>query len=126
MGSRWFVLPLALLVFLSAGCISATAPPGITVTNLDTGDIPAVNVGNFDIYTDSFQVENPTNLTYEQVDVQIVMRPSAVYCHGVTKTFSYPEMLPYAKKIEQISIAEFADLGCQYNYTYQVSGTAIP
>jgi len=122
---RWVMVSLLFMLMVSAGCIFSQPPPGITVTNLDTGDIPVVNVGNFDVYTDSFLVANPTNLTYDQVDVQIVMRPSAVYCHGVTRTFSYPEMLPHAKKIEQISVAEFADLGCQYNYTYQVSGTAL-
>lgn len=123
MGARRIVVLLVIVLSVSAGCITRPVP-GITVTNLDTGDIPSVNIGDFDVYTDSFQILNPTNSSYENVEVEITLVPAAVYCHGVTKTFSYPLLTPREKKIEQLSIAEFANLGCQYNYTYRVSGDA--
>ena len=113
---------MALLVLSAAGCASTGQPrSGITVTSLDLGDVPSVPVGQFDVYTESFLVANPTNLTYDNVEVDISLHPTLSYCHAIEKTFSYPQFFPLEKKTEQISIAEFADLGCTYNYTYTVS-----
>ena len=114
----------AATVFLviCAGCTSMEQPqPGITVSSLDLGQVPSVPVGQFDVYTESFLVTNPTNATYDNVDVTITLRPTVTYCHAISKTFTYPEFFPNAKKTEQVSIAEFADLDCSYNYTYSVS-----
>ena len=122
MGVRRVFVLLVLMAILCAGCTTRQAPPGITVTGLDTGDVPVVNVGNFDVYTDSFQIANPTNRSYENVEVAITLVPAVAYCHGFTKSFSYPQFIRDQKKIEQVSIAEFAGLGCQYSYTYTVRG----
>jgi hypothetical protein len=113
------VLTLILLIF-ACGCVSTTRNAVITVTSLDTGDIPYDTVGNFDIYTERFLVANPSNATAENISVNIVVSPTAAYCHGQTATFDIPRLDPNAKKIFQISIAEFGGLDCQYNYTYQV------
>ena len=115
-------LVLVFVIFLTvAGCVSPSRNPGVTVTSLDPGDIPEDTVGNFAVYTESFLIENPTNATLENVGVDITLMPTTTYCHGVTKSFSYPQLNSREKKTEQISIAEFGSLGCQYNYTYQVS-----
>ncbi len=116
---------LLVIVLLTAavtgGCTAGTKNPTLTVTSLDNGDIPFEPVGKFDIYTASFQIRNPTNITVENVGVDITLLPKSAYCHGITKTFSYPRLVPQEKRNEQFSIAEFGDLGCMYNYTYQVS-----
>jgi hypothetical protein len=92
----------------------------VTVTSLDLGEIPQVQVGEFDVYTETFLIENPTNVTLENVGVDISLQPTTTYCHGVTKSLSYPELFSREKKTERISIAEFGELGCQYNYSYQI------
>ena len=109
-----------LLSVLLSGCVSRNPNPTLRVTTLDDGDIPFVTVGNFDVYTASFQITNPMNMTVENVDIDVTLLPKLSYCHSVTKTFSYPLLVPQQKVKEQISIAEFSDLGCLYNYTYQV------
>ena len=116
----FIILSLIFLLSICIGCTTPTRSPQITVTSLDPGDIPQEQVGNFDIYTESFLIQNPTNLTFENVGVDIKLQPTTTYCHGVTKSFDYPVLYPLEKKNEQISIAEFGSLGCQYNYTYQV------
>lgn len=114
------VVVLLIFFLMITGCVSSPQNPGVTVTNLDTGDIPQVPVGNFDVYTDSFLIENPTNATLENVGVDITLLPTAAYCHGATKSFTYPLLYSREKRTEQISIAEFGSLDCQYNYSYQV------
>jgi len=120
MNGVWGVVSLVFLVLVCTACVSRSGVKDITVSSLDPGDIPKDTVGNFDIYTQSFQISNPTNSTFENVDVEITLMPTAAYCHGQTKTFSIPTIFPLMKKTVQVSIAEFSDLDCQYNYTYQV------
>ena len=99
------VVVLLIFFLMITGCVSSPQNPGVTVTNLDTGDIPQVPVGNFDVYTDSFLIENPTNATLENVGVDITLLPTAAYCHGATKSFTYPLLYSREKRTEQISIA---------------------
>jgi hypothetical protein len=119
----WIILFQIILFLILSGCTSLSANPEVTVTSLDLGDIPQEQVGNFDVYTESFLIENPTNLTFENVGVDIKLQPTSTFCHGTANSFDYPELYPREKKIEQISIAEFGSLGCQYNYSYQVFST---
>jgi hypothetical protein len=114
------VILLLILVFLTCGCTSTTRNTAITVTSLDDGDFPYDTVGNFDVYTGSFLIANPSNATAENINVNIMISPTAAYCHGQTATFDIPRMDPHAKKTVRASIAEFSGLDCQYNYTYQV------
>lgn len=114
------VILLVVLVVLTCGCTSTTRNTDITVTSLDNGDVPFDTVGNFDVYTGSFLIANPSNATTENINVKIVVSPTAAYCHGHTATFEIPRLDPHAKKTVRVSIAEFSGLDCQYNYTYQV------
>ena len=114
------IASLVFLVLVCTGCVLRNANTDITVTGLDLGEIPKDPVGNFDVYTMNFRIANPTNTTFENVDVEISLMPTSVYCHGHIKTFSIPRLFPLMKKTVQVSIAEFSDLDCQYNYTYQV------
>jgi hypothetical protein len=114
------VILLLILVVLTCGCTSTTRNTAITVTSLDNGDVPFDTVGNFDVYTQSFLIANPSNATTEDITVNIVISPTAAYCHGQTAGFDIPRLDPHAKKTVRVSIAEFSGLECQYNYTYQV------
>ncbi len=120
MNGTWKAVSLVFLVLVCTGCVSRVGNRDITVNSLDPGDTPKDAVGNFDVYTQSFLITNPTNTTFENVEVEVSLMPTAVYCHGQTKTFSIPAMFPLMKKTVQVSIAEFSGLDCQYNYTYQV------
>jgi len=113
------VLIILIMLFFT-GCVSHNRNPDITVSSLDPGGFPQDMVGNFDVYTGSFQVTNPTNRTFDNVEVDITLAPTAAYCHGLAKTFNIPRFFPLEKRTVQISIAEFGDLGCQYDYTYQI------
>jgi hypothetical protein len=118
--SRLPVVLVVILILFSGGCVSDVRNTAVTVTSLDTGEIPHDTVGNFDVYTERFLISNPANISAENIDVNIMISPTAAYCHGKTTVFSIPRLDPNEKKTVQISIAEFGDLDCQYNYTYQV------
>ena len=94
----WNILLLIFLFSTFIGCTTSSSNPQVTVTSLDPGDIPQEQVGNFDIYTESFLIENPTNLTFENVAVDIKLQPTATYCHGITKSFDFPQLFPRRKK----------------------------
>ena len=115
------IVTVLLFFALTAGCTTQPANPAVSVVALDIGDIPSTQVGDFDIYTESFLIANPTNLTFSNLRVDITLSPVATYCHGSTQSFTYPRFDPLEKKTERVSIAEFGDLGCMYNYTYRVS-----
>ena len=117
--SVWKILILLIMLFC-AGCVSNIQNHDITVSSLDLNGFPQDAAGNFDVYTGSFRIANPTNTTFENVEVDITLAPTAAYCHGLTKKFSIPRLFPFEKRTVQISIAEFGNLDCQYNYTYQV------
>ena len=113
------VVFLVVMLFFT-GCVSPARNQDITVSSLDSGLFTQDTVGNFDVYTGSFQVTNPTNSTFENVEVDLTLAPTASYCHGLTRTFTIPRLIPREKRTIQVSIAEFGSLDCQYNYTYQV------
>ncbi|PKL58300.1 MAG: hypothetical protein CVV34_02985 [Methanomicrobiales archaeon HGW-Methanomicrobiales-5] len=114
------IVVIVLFLLFFAGCVSPTPNQNITVINLDTEGFVQDPVGNFEVYTGSFQIANPTNLTFENVDVDITLLPTATYCHGVTKTFHISRLIPSETKTVEISTAEFANIDCQYDYSYQV------
>ena len=114
------MMAIMVIILFFAGCVSSTRNTDITVSSLNPEGFLQDTVGNFDIYTGNFRITNPTNSTFENVEVDITLAPTAAYCHGMAKTFSIPRFFPLEKRTVQISIAEFGDLSCQYNYTYQV------
>ncbi len=118
-GTGRMVVIILLMLFFT-GCVSHNPNHDITVKNLDPEGFPQDIVGNFDVYTGSFQVKNPTNTTFENVEVDIFLTPTAAYCHGLTKTFTIPRLFPLEKRTVEISIAEFGSLDCQYDYSYQI------
>jgi PBP1b-binding outer membrane lipoprotein LpoB len=118
--SSLLVIPIVILILFFSGCVSDVRNTAVTVTSLDTGDIPHDTVGNFDVYTGRFLITNPANISAENIDVNIIISPIAAYCHGKTTTINIPRLYPNEKKTVLVSIAEFGDLDCQYNYTYQV------
>lgn len=107
------------IILLMCGCLSTPTPAAVTVTSLDNGGITPDNVGSFDVYTQRFLITNEGNTSAENIDVSIRISPTTTYCHGKTETFSVPRLPPNGRQVVQVSIAEFADLDCQYNYTYQ-------
>jgi len=117
--SSWIVVVMVLLLFVT-GCVSPARNTDITVTSLDPDGFLQDTGGDFDIYTGSFLVQNPTNRTLEDVDVDITLATTSSYCHGLTKTFNYPRLLPLENRTVVLYATEFANLDCQYDYTYQV------
>lgn len=115
----WIIAIFFIMLFFT-GCVSQNRNDTITVSSLDPGGFPQDIVGNFDVYTGNFRITNPTNVTFENVEVEITLAPTSSYCHGLTKTFSIPKFFPHEKKTVSVSIAEFGNLDCNYNYTYQV------
>ncbi|MHB8162859.1 MAG: hypothetical protein ACYDDV_00755 [Methanoregula sp.] len=120
MNSSGCMVLIIIIMLLCTGCISPNQNQDITVSDLDHTGFLQDNVGSFDVYTGSFLVTNPTNRTFENVNVDITLVPTAAYCHGLTKTFNIPRFFPLEKRTFEISIAEFADLNCQYDYSYKV------
>ena len=120
MKSTGRMLVIILLMLFFSGCVSHARNHDITVSNLDPDGFPQDVVGNFDVYTGSFQVKNPTNTTFDNVEVDITLAPTSTYCHGLTKSFTIPRLFPLEKRAIEISIAEFGSLYCQYDYSYQV------
>jgi hypothetical protein len=120
MNSNGRMVVILVMTLFFTGCVTPDRNHDITVINLDSGGFTQDTVGNFDVYTGNFLVTNPTNNTFDNVEVDISLAPTAAYCHGLTKTFSVPRFSPLEKRKVQLSIAEFGDLDCQYNYTYQV------
>lgn len=121
-----WIVTIIILMLLAGGCVSSTRNNDITVTGLDSNGFLLNAVGNFDVYTGSFSVANPTNRTVENMAVDITLIPAASYCHGMTKTFTIPRLEPLQKEMVQMSIAEFGNLNCQYDYSYRVTTTNAP
>jgi len=114
-----FVL-ISLIVFVGVvcGCVTQSSNSDITVTGLDTLEVPQMNIGSFDVYTEHYQIENPSNRTLTNVEVDLTIIPVTSYCHQQDKKFSYPVLTPKQKVIEQVSFIEFSGLDCEYNYSY--------
>ncbi len=121
----FFFLGFLTLLLLCGGCESRYQNPGIKITSVDISDITPVNVGSFDTYTINFRIENPTNVTFENVEAKIILIPSMTYCHQQTTTLEIPVIYPNEKKNEQISFSEISDLNCQYTYQYGVKSGNI-
>jgi len=115
-------LVILLIIGVSgAGCVSRSPNPDITVTSPDIDDMTPVNAGSFDIYTAEFQIKNPANQTFSDVEVRISLIPAMAYCHSLSKSVDYPVLNPQEKKTERISIAEFSGLGCQYSFQFDAA-----
>jgi hypothetical protein len=119
-GYIWIVL-LALICAICAGCLSGSVQNTAIQVTTDTLDsFNPVNVGSFDFYTADFQVENPTNRTFDNVAVQVTLMPISAYCHSHSATFDISAITPLQKMTETFSFSEFADLDCSYNFTSSV------
>ena len=120
--NRYWILVMAAAFLLVAGCVSSRITnTGITVTTDELDNFVPVNTGSFDFYTTDFQVVNPTNVTFENVEVEVTMMPITAYCHTQSATFDIPSLTPHQKVRETFSFSEFADLDCAYNYTSSVT-----
>ena len=120
--NRYWILVMAVAFLLAAGCISSRITnTAITVTTDELDNFVPVNTGSFDFYTTDFQVENPTNMTFENIEVQIRMMPITAYCHSQSAIFDIPSMTPHQKLRETFSFSEFADLDCAYNFSSSVT-----
>ena len=118
---RYWILVMTAAFLLAAGCVSSRITnTAITVTTDELDNFVPVNTGSFDFYTTDFQVTNPTNMTFENVEVEVMMMPITAYCHTQSVTFDIPSLSPHQKVRETFSFSEFADLDCAYNYTSSV------
>jgi hypothetical protein len=125
MKTACIILGMLVILSISAGCVSGYQNTAIRITSMDISDITPIPVGSFDTYTINFRVENPTNVTFENVRAQIVLIPSTTYCHQQTTNLEFPEFYPNQKKNEQISFAEIGGLDCSYTYRYTVTSDNI-
>ena len=113
---------LILFVFLlGAGCVSRSPNTSIRVSGTDIEDITPVRVGQFDTYTATFRIENPTNQSFKNVEILFNLIPTTMYCHTQAQDVKIPAVTPLERKTEQFSFSEFANLDCDYTYTYQVT-----
>ena len=117
-----WILAVFFMTALFAGCVTKYPIPEITIS-AGTEDITPIEngLGSFDIYTETFQIENPTNRTFTDVDVQITITPTTSFCHPQTRELTIPSLSPLQKKREQVSFSEISNLNCQYMYTFDVS-----
>jgi len=117
----YLILLLVLIASFGAGCISRGQNNVVRVTGTDIEDITPIRVGDFDTYTANFRIENPTNQTFNNVDVRFNLVPTTMYCHTQTQDVTIPAIAPLERKIERFSFSEFADLDCQYTYTFGIT-----
>lgn len=115
------ILVILVILLVSAGCVSKTQNTSVRITGLDVGDLTPVTEGSFDVYTADFRVENPTNMTFQNVEVTINLLPLTLYCHPQSTIIDIPVLNPVEKRIERWSFSEFSDLDCQYNSSYSVT-----
>ncbi|MGA2918047.1 hypothetical protein [Methanoregula sp.] len=121
MRPTYLILLLVLIASFGAGCVSKAPNPSVRVTGTDIEDITPVQVGDFDVYTANFRIENPTNKTFNNVDVRFNLIPATIYCHTQTQDVMIPSVAPLERKTERFSFSEFADLNCEYTYTFEVT-----
>ena len=123
-GMRWYfwVVLVLFVCVVGAGCVSSPVPnTAITVTSDDLDSFTPVNVGSVDFYTADFRLENPTNRTFENIEVGVTLMPVTAFCHSQSASFDVPSMTPKEKVTEHFSFSEFADLDCAYNFTSSVT-----
>ncbi len=121
MKNVFIILAVLVILLACAGCVSKTQNTVIRVTDLEVGDITPVPDGSFDVYTADFRIENPTNATFQNVEVTVNLLPLSLYCHPQSTTVDIPVLNPVEKRIERWSFSEFSDLDCQYNSNYTVT-----
>ena len=114
------ILLLVFIIVLGAGCVSQVPNRDITVTSPDIDHPEPTNIGSVDMYTPQFRITNPSNKTYTNIVVNIDVTPLLTYCHPATKTIEITALHPREKTFEQIPIAEFGNIDCQYSFTYNV------
>ena len=118
-------LLLMLIASFGTGCVTKAPNTVVRVTGTDIEDITPIRVGDFDTYTANFRIENPTNQTFNNVDVRFTMVPTTMYCHTQTQDVTIPTISPLERKMERFSFSEFANLNCQYTYTFEVTSDSI-
>jgi hypothetical protein len=121
MRTSCLILVLLLIASFGAGCISRAPNTAVRVTGTDIEDITPIRVGDFDTYTVNFRIENPTNRTFNNVDIRFNLIPTTKYCHTQTQDITIPAIAPLERKMERFSFSEFADLDCQYTYTFGIT-----
>ena len=104
-----------------AGCTTREPAQAIRITDSNIEDIAPVQVGQFDTYTATFRIENPSNITYKNVEIRFTMVPTTTYCHSQTQVVTLPSLGPLERKTEQFAFSEFADLNCQYTSTSAIT-----
>ena len=120
---KWyfFVLAVLLLFAFVAGCILLRSQNNeIQVTSDTLDSFNPVTVGSVDFYTTNIRVENPTNRTFENIELHVTMMPLTAYCHTQSATFDIPSMVPLEKITETFSFSEFSGLDCAYNFTSSI------
>lgn len=121
MRSLCVILAILFAVSLMAGCTSREPNTAIQITETNIEDVLPVQVGQFDTYTATFRIENPTNMTFKNVEIQFNMIPITTYCHPQTQDVSLPIVEPLEKKTKQFAFSEFAGLNCQYASSYTIT-----
>lgn len=76
--------------------------------------------GSYNVYTETFQIKNPTNQTFTNFDIQITANPMTLLCHPQTKILTVPVVLPHQILTEEVSFSEFSNVSCQYTYSFDV------
>jgi hypothetical protein len=121
MKPAYLILLFILITSFGAGCVSRGQNTAVRVTGTDIEDITPIRVGDFDTYTANFRIENPTNQTFNNVDVRFNLIPTTMYCHTQTQNVMIPTIAPLERKMERFSFSEFADLDCEYAYTFDIT-----
>jgi hypothetical protein len=121
MKSVHLILLLLFVLLFSTGCTSRSPTTSIHVSGTDIEDITPVRIGQFDTYTATFRIENPTNQSFRNVEVRFNLVPTTMYCHTQTQDVKIPVLNPLERKTEQFAFSEFADLECEYTYMYEVT-----
>ena len=121
MKTVYLILLLVLIALFGAGCVTKAPNTAVRVTGTDIEDITSIRVGDFDTYTADFRIENPTNQTFNNVDVRFNLIPTTMYCHTQTQDVTIPTIAPLERKMERFSFSEFADLDCEYTYTFNIT-----
>lgn len=117
----YLILFILFVASLSTGCTSRTPTNLIHISEANIEDITPVQIGQFDSYTATFRIENPTNQSFRNVQIQFNLVPTTMYCHTQTQYVTIPEVNPLERKTEQFAFSEFTELNCQYTYTYEVT-----
>jgi len=108
----------AMVVF--AGCMTSNPIPLIVTS----GAVNITQMGNgtglYNVYTETFQVKNPSNQTFTHFDIQIAANPMTLLCHPQTKIVTVPAVLPHQMLTEEVSFSEFSNATCQYAFSFDI------